>query len=171
MVGLILTILLDSSSAVIVITIVFVNSVILNFKHAMEIILVANIGTTVSSQIIAMNRGKFFPILLVIGFILLLVSKTEKVKNTGKIILYFGLLFVKLFTMENAVEPLKDEACFSEWLKNTEYPLPGAKIGAAITLIKQPSSSTVGIAIILSKKGLLGLTGIVTFALSCLSKF
>ena len=105
MVGLILTILLDSSSAIIVITIVFVNSVILNFKHAMEIILVANIGTTVSSQIIAMDRGKFFPILLVIGFILLLVSKTEKVKNSGKIILYFGLLFFGLFTMENVVEP------------------------------------------------------------------
>ena len=69
--------------------------------------------------------------------------------------------------MENAVEPLKDEAYFSEWLKNTEHPLPGAKIGAAITLIRQPSSATVGMPIILSKKGLLSLTGIVTFALSC----
>ena len=115
LVGLVLTILVDSSSAVIVITIVFVNSITLNFKHAMGIILVVNIGTTVSSQIIAMDIGKFFPILLVIGFILLLVSKTEKVKNSGKIILYFGLLFVKLFTGENAVEPLKDETYFSEW--------------------------------------------------------
>ena len=159
LVGLVLTILLDSSSAVIVITIVFVNSKILTFKHAMGIILGANIGTTISSQIIAMDVGKFSPILLVIGFILLLVSKTEKVKNTGKIILYFGLLFFGLFTMENAVEPLKDEAYFLEWLKKTEHPLLGAMIGAAITLIIQSSSATVGMAIILSKKGLLSLAG------------
>ena len=159
LVGLVVTILLDSSSAVIIITIVFVNSKILTFKHAMGIILGANIGTTISSQIIAMDVGKFSPILLVIGFILLLVSKTEKVNNTGKIILYFGVLFFGLFTMENAVEPLKDEAYFLEWLKKTEHPLIGAMIGAAITLIIQSSSATVGMAIILSKKGLLSLAG------------
>ena len=62
-----------------------------------------------------MDKWKFFLILLVIGFILMLVSKTEKVKNTDKIILYFCLLFFGLFTVENAVEPLKDETYFSEW--------------------------------------------------------
>jgi phosphate:Na+ symporter len=158
-VGIVVTTLLDSSSAVIIITIVFVNSKILSFKQAMGIVLGANIGTTISSQIIAMDIGKYSPVLLVIGFVLLMVSKSERINTTGKIILYFGVLFFGLFTMENAVEPLKEEAFFYEWLKKTENPLMGALIGAFVTLIIQSSSATVGMAIILSKKGLLSLSG------------
>jgi len=159
LVGLVVTTLLDSSSAVIIITIVFVNSKILSLKQAMGIVLGANVGTTISSQIIAMDIGKYSPLLLVIGFVLLLASKSEKVINTGKIILYFGVLFFGLFTMENAVEPLKEEAYFLELLKKTEHPITGAMTGALITLIIQSSSATVGMAIILTKKGLLSLAG------------
>lgn len=157
--GIVITALLDSSSAVIIITIIFVNSKLLTFKQAMGIVLGANIGTTVSSQIIAMDIGKYSPVLLLIGFILLLVSKSEKINHTGRIILYFGVLFFGLFTMENAVEPLKDDALFLEWLKKTENPIKGSMIGAFVTLIIQSSSATVGMAIILSKKGLLSLAG------------
>lgn len=158
-VGLIVTTILDSSSAVIIITIVLVNSKVLSFRQAMGIVLGANIGTTVSSQIIAMDIGKYSPLLLVVGFILLLVSKSEKINRTGKIILYFGVLFFGLFTMENAVEPLKEEPFFMEWLKKTDDPFTGSVIGALITLIIQSSSATVGMAIILTKKGLLSLAG------------
>jgi phosphate:Na+ symporter len=158
-VGLIVTTLLDSSSAVIIITIVLVNSKILSFKQAMGIVLGANIGTTISSQIIAMDVGKYSPVLLLIGFVLLLISKSERINNTGKIILYFGVLFFGLFTMENAVEPLRDEAFFTEWLKKTDNPVIGAMVGAIVTLIIQSSSATVGMAIILSKKGLISLAG------------
>lgn len=157
--GTVVTTLLDSSSAVIIITIIFVNSKLLSFRQAMGIVLGANIGTTISSQIIAMDVGKYSPILLLIGFILVLISKSEKVNNTGKIILYFGVLFFGLFTMENAVEPLRDEAYFLEWLKKTENPFMGALIGAAVTLVIQSSSATVGMAIILAKKGFIGLAG------------
>jgi phosphate:Na+ symporter len=157
--GTVVTTLLDSSSAVIIITIIFVNSKLLSFRQAMGIVLGANIGTTISSQIIAMDVGKYSPILLLIGFILVLISKSEKVNNTGKIILYFGVLFFGLFTMENAVEPLRDEAYFLEWLKKTENPIMGALIGAAVTLVIQSSSATVGMAIILAKKGFIGLAG------------
>lgn len=159
LVGVVITTLLDSSSAVIIITIVLVNSKILTFKQAMGIVLGANIGTTVSSQIIAMDVGKFSPVLLFIGFVLLIIAKNERVSNTGKVILYFGVLFFGLFTMENAVEPLKDEAFFSEWMKKTENPLIGAIVGAVVTLVIQSSSATVGMAIILAKKGFLSLTG------------
>jgi phosphate:Na+ symporter len=159
LVGTIITALLDSSSAVIIITIVLVNSQILTFRQAMGIVLGANIGTTVSSQIIAMDIGKYSPVLLLVGFILLFIAKTERLSNTGKVILYFGVLFFGLFTMENAVEPLKDEAFFSEWMKKAENPLMGALLGALVTLVIQSSSATVGMAIILAKKGFLGLTG------------
>jgi phosphate:Na+ symporter len=158
-VGIITTTLLDSSSAVIIITIVLVNSKLLTFKQAMGIVLGANIGTTVSSQIIAMDFGKYSPLFLLIGFILLFIAKSEKVSNIGKSILYFGVLFFGLYTMENAVEPLKDEAFFAEWMKKTESPVLGAIIGAVVTLVIQSSSATVGMAIILSKKGILSLTG------------
>jgi len=158
-VGIVTTTLLDSSSAVIIITIVLVNSKLLTFKQAMGIVLGANIGTTVSSQIIAMDFGKYSPIFLLIGFILLFIAKTEKFSNIGKSILYFGVLFFGLYTMENAVEPLKDEAFFAEWMKKTESPVLGAIIGAVVTLVIQSSSATVGMAIILSKKGILSLTG------------
>ncbi|MBK7427941.1 MAG: Na/Pi cotransporter family protein [Saprospiraceae bacterium] len=158
-VGIIATTLLDSSSAVIIITIVFVNSKVLTFRQAMGIVLGANIGTTVSSQIIAMDIGKYSPIFLLLGFVLLVAAKSEKVSNIGKIILYFGVLFFGLYTMENAVEPLREEAFFSEWMKKTEKPIRGAMIGAIVTVVIQSSSATVGMAIILAKKGLLSLVG------------
>ena len=125
----------------------------------MGMVLGANIGTTVSSQIIAMDVGKYPPVLLFIGFVLLLIAKSESVSNTGKVILYFGVLFFSLFTMENALEPLREEAFFIEWMKATEHPLKGASIGAIVTLIIQSSSATVGMALILAKKGFLSLTG------------
>jgi phosphate:Na+ symporter len=159
LVGVVVTTLLDSSSAVIIITIVLVNSQILTFRQAMGIVLGANIGTTISSQIIAMDIGKYSPILLLVGFLLLLVSKSERFNNIGKVILYFGVLFFGLYTMENALEPLKDEAFFAEWMKKTENPITGAIIGVVVTLVVQSSSATVGMAIILAKKGLLSLIG------------
>lgn len=159
LVGIVVTTLLDSSSAVIIITIVFINAKILRFKQAMGIVLGANIGTTVSSQIIAMDVGKFSPLLLLAGFLLLFVSKSATITNTGKIVLYFGVLFFGLFTMENAVEPLKDKTFVTAWLKKTENPLQGSLTGAFVTLLIQSSSATVGMAILLAKKGLLSLGG------------
>jgi phosphate:Na+ symporter len=159
LVGTIATTLLDSSSAVIIITIVFINSNLLGFRQAMGIVLGANIGTTVSSQIIAMDVAKYSPVFLFIGFILLMLAKSENISTIGKIILYFGVLFFGLFTMENAVEPLRDEPYFTDWMKKTENPLLGSSIGAFVTLIIQSSSATVGMAIILTKKGLLSVGG------------
>ncbi len=157
-VGIVVTILLESSSAVIIIAIVLVNSKILSFRQAMGIALGANIGTTIGSQIIATDIGQYSPILLTIGFVLILVSKSGATNNAGKIMLYFGLLFFGLFTMEKAVEPLKDQAFFSDWLKKTENPIIGALVGAIVTFLIQSSSATVGMVIVLSKKGLLTLS-------------
>lgn len=157
--GIIVTTILGSSSAAIIITIVLVNANVLSFRQAMGIVLGANIGTTVSSQIIALDIGKYSPIFLLVGFVLLFIAKTEKFGNIGKVILYFGVLFFGLFTMENAVEPLKEEAFFAEWLKRTEDPISGAIVGAIVTLLIQSSSATIGMSIILAKKGILSLAG------------
>ena len=159
LVGAVITTLLDSSSAVIIITIILVNSKLLSFRQAMGIVLGANIGTTVSSQLISLNIGKYSPVLLVAGFLLILFSKKEQFQNIGKVILYFGLLFFGLYTIENAVEPLKNEVFFADLMKRVENPIAGSIVGAIVTLLIQSSSATVGMAILLTKKGFLSLTG------------
>lgn len=165
LVGAVITTLLDSSSAVIIITIILVNSKLLSFRQAMGIVLGANIGTTVSSQIISLNIGKYSPVLLVAGFLLILFSKKEQFQNIGKVILYFGLLFFGLYTIENAVEPLKNEVFFADLMKRVENPIAGSIVGAIVTLLIQSSSATVGMAMILSKKGFLSLTGSIAIML------
>lgn len=151
--GTLVTALLDSSSAVIIITIVLVNAKLLSFRQSLGIVLGANIGTTISSQIIALDVGRFSPVLLLIGFVMMIAAKSASINKIGKIVLYFGVLFFGLFSMENATEPLKDNPSFAEWLAHTDHPLPGAIIGGIVTLIIQSSSATVGMAIILAKKG------------------
>jgi phosphate:Na+ symporter len=157
--GAVVTTILDSSSAVIIITIVLINARLINFHQAMGIILGANIGTTVSSQIIAMDVGKYSPVFLLLGFVLLFLSKADHITQTGKMLLYFGMLFFGLYTMERAVEPLRDDERIVQWMASLDHPLKGAGIGALVTVVIQSSSATVGTAIVLAKKGLLALPG------------
>jgi phosphate:Na+ symporter len=156
-VGIVVTTVLDSSSAVIILTIVLVNAGTLSFRQAIGIVMGANIGTTISSQIIAMDVGKYSPIALIIGLALLIISHNPKIARTGKILLYFGMLFFGLFTMENAVEPLKEHPQFAEWMIGLENPLYGALIGGLVTVIIQSSSATVGMVITLAKQSLITL--------------
>lgn len=157
--GAIITILLDSSSVVIIITIVLVNSNFLTFRQAMGIVMGANIGTTISSQIIALDVARYSPILLIIGMSLLLISQKEQVKKYGQLFIYFGMLFFGLFIMENAISPLKQDPTFHEWMLAMDNPITGSITGAVVTLIIQSSSATVGMAILLVKKGAISLVG------------
>jgi len=159
LVGIITTAILDSSSAVIIMAIVMVNARVMTFRQAMGIVLGANIGTTVSSQIIALDVARYSPLFLAAGFVLMVASRSDHVSRAGRVLLYFGVLFFGLFTMEHAVEPLRDEPFFTDWMQTTEHPLRGALVGALVTLVIQSSSATVGMAIVLAKKGLLSLSG------------
>lgn len=163
--GIIITIILDSSSAVIIMTIILVNSGALSFRQAMGIVLGANIGTTFSSQIIAMDIGKYSPVLLFIGLVISIISKSSRISKTGKVVLYFGILFFGLYTMERAVEPLRDHESFSNWMTQLENPLKGAGTGALVTLVVQSSSAAVGMVITLAKKGLISLGGAIAVML------
>lgn len=158
--GIATTILLGSSSAVIIITIVFVNTKSLTFRQAMGIVLGANLGTTFSSKLIAFDFSKYSIVPLIIGLIIFSFSKNEKIKKAGEIMLYLGMLFFALFIMEEAVSPLKESDVFEEWiLKIENHPLQGALIGGLITLIIQSSSATVGMAIVLGKQNLISIAG------------
>lgn len=155
--GTVMTIILDSSSAVIIMTIVLVNAKALTFRQSLGIVMGANIGTTFSSQLIALDIGQFSPIPILLGLILTIFVKNEKVSQPARVLLYFGILFFGLYTMERAVEPLKGHPDFLNWMAQLENPVKGAGIGALVTLIVQSSSATVGMAITLAKKGLLSL--------------
>ncbi|MHA4844853.1 Na/Pi cotransporter family protein [Flavitalea antarctica] len=156
--GTVITILLDSSSAVIILTIVLVNSKVLTFQQSLGIVLGANIGTTFSSQLIALDIGKYSPVPIFIGLVLSFVSKRESISKSGRSLLYFGIMFFGLYTMERAVEPLRDAPGFLELMTRLEHPLKGAGVGAAVTLILQSSSATVGMVITLAKKELISLS-------------
>ena len=155
--GIITTILLDSSSAVIIIAIIFINAGNLNFKQAMGIIMGANIGTTFSSQLIAFNISKYAIIPLMIGFFIWLFSNGTKLKKAGEVIMYFGFLFFGLYLLEYSVLPLKETERFTNWLIEMSNPLKGAATGGLVTFIIQSSSATVAILITLAKKELITL--------------
>ncbi len=159
-VGALLTIALGSSSAVIILAIVFINAGTLQFKQAIGIIMGANIGTTFSSQLIALDIGKYAIIPLIIGLALNFFAKRETIKNYGNALFYFGMLFFGLFLMEQSVLPLRDSPLFEEWITRIDQNLlQGTLIGGLITLLVQSSSATVGMAIVLGKQNLISLAG------------
>ena len=155
--GALITIILDSSSAVIIMTIVLVNAKALTFRQSLGIVLGANIGTTFSSQLIALDIGQFSPIPIIIGLALSFFSKNDKLSQPGRVLLYFGILFFGLYTMERAVEPLRDHPGFLAWMTRLENPVRGASVGALVTFVVQSSSATVGMVITLAKKALISL--------------
>lgn len=157
--GVVITLILDSSSAVIIMAIVLVKSKALTFRQAIGIVLGANIGTTFSSQIIALDIGKFSPIPIFIGMLLVFFSKARWITLTGRAVIYFGILFFGLYTMERGVEPFRELPQFHDWMLKMENQYAGAGTGALVTLIIQSSSATVGMVITLAKKGLITLSG------------
>ncbi|WP_340202045.1 Na/Pi symporter [Ascidiimonas sp. W6] len=158
-IGTLITILLDSSSAVIIIVIILINARTINFKNAIGVIMGANVGTTISSQLIAFNVSKYSVIIMIIGFILWMFMSATTVKKIGRITLYFGLLFFGLYLMELSVLPLGKSEFFKEWMSHLETPVKGAAIGGLVTLIIQSSSATVAMLITLAKQDLINITG------------
>lgn len=163
--GTVVTVLLDSSSAVIILTIVLVNAKVLNFRQAIGIVMGANIGTTFSSQLIAFDIGKYSPIPIFVGLLLGFFSRNENLSKGAQALLYFGILFFGLYTMERSVEPLRESAVFIRLMERLNHPWLGAGVGALVTLIIQSSSATVGIVITLAKKGLIELSGAIAVML------
>lgn len=156
-VGTVATAVLDSSSITIIMVIAMVDAEILTFVQSLGVILGANIGTTVSSQIIALDVQRYSPVVLVIGLVLLVVGRTEKWRHAGIAIFGMGLIFFGLGQMGAAVKPLQESKRFVEWMVRLESPLLGIAAGALTTVIIQSSSATVGIAITLAAQDLLSL--------------
>lgn len=157
--GTIATTILDSSSLVIIMLITMVNSELLTSRQSFGIILGSNIGTAVGSQIIAFDIGEFSSIPLLIGLVLFLSAKTEKIQNIGKSVLSIGLIFFGLNYIGQAVEPLRSIDSFSKFMTQIENPYKGALTGAIVSFLIQSSSATIGIVISLANQGLISLIG------------
>ena len=155
--GTVVTTLLDSSSVVIILAIALVSAGALPFRNSLGVVLGANIGTTISSQLFAFDLGQFAVVAMLPGLLLLLWSKKRKGRTVGRALFCFGLLFFSLFLIGEAAAPLKDYQGVQAWLLKLEHPLRGAGAGALITLVIQSSSATLGMVIKLAAKGLLTL--------------
>jgi len=163
--GTIVTVLLDSSSAVIIMAIALVNVHAMTFRQAMGVVMGANIGTTMSSQIFALNIGEYAALPVAVGFLLMVMHKRKVYRDIGGIIFSFGLIFFGLFTMEEAVAPLKDSNYFVSWMHSLDTTWKGVSTGAFVTLVIQSSSATVGMVIGLASQNLISFTASVSVML------
>lgn len=155
--GTLVTTVLDSSSVVIILVIALVSAGALPFRNSLGVVLGANIGTTISSQLFAFDLGQYAVVAMLPGLLLLSLSKKRRGRTAGRALFCFGLLFFSLYLMGEAAAPLKDYQGVQAWLLKLENPLRGAGAGALITLVIQSSSATLGMVIKLAAKGLLTL--------------
>lgn len=156
--GILVTGLLDSSSAVIVLLVALVNARRLPFANALGVVLGANIGTTIGSQVIALDLAWLAPALLAVGVFGRLVVRAPVVRTALGVLQGLGLVFLGLELMDVAVLPLRSDPAVLAALQELTSPVHGAAAGALVTLLIQSSSATVGIAIGLASKGLLPLS-------------
>lgn len=159
--GASITAVIQSSSATTVMVVGFVNSGLMSLKQAVWIIMGANIGTTVTGQLIALDMSVIAPFIAFIGVVLITFVKNKKAKYTGGIIAGLGILFIGMDMMSDAMMPLRDSEAFINFMTNFKNPFLGILVGTVFTAIIQSSSASVGILQALMMSGLIGLDGAV----------
>jgi phosphate:Na+ symporter len=163
--GTVATTVLDSSSVTIMMAIALVDAQVLTFAQSVGVVMGANIGTTVSSQIVAFDVSRYAPVALVVGFLAHMLARGERTKHVGLAVFGLGLIFFGLELMGDAVEPLKESPRAAERLARLASPVLGVAAGALCTVVLQSSSATLGIVITLAGQGLLTLPAAVAVML------
>lgn len=156
LVGVLVTLLIQSSSATDMMVISFVNSGLMTLAQAIGVIMGANIGTTVTAQITAFNLGAYAPIILCIGALMFLFVKNNTVKHIGSIIMGFGMLFFGISVIKSAIVPLSESPAFIAFLSTLENPAIAVIFGVLFTALLQSSSSSVVIFQTFAVQGLIG---------------
>ena len=160
LVGIFVTVLIQSSSGTSVITIGLVSAGLLTLRQAIGIIMGANIGTTITSFIIGFNISHFSLPIIFLGAALLFFTKVKTLNNAGRILFGFGGIFYALTLMSGAMEPLKYLPDFRVWTVNlSKNPVLGVFVGTLITMLVQASSATISILQNLYQEGLIDLKG------------
>ncbi|MFQ4496486.1 sodium-dependent phosphate transporter [Clostridioides difficile] len=159
LVGTGVTAVIQSSSATTVMVVGFVNAGIMTLKQAIGVIMGANIGTTVTAQLVSFDLTGMAPVALGVGIILYLFGNKPRIKNIAEILIGFGILFTGMDFMKMAVEPLRDYQGFTDLLVTFgRYPLLGLLLGFGITAIIQSSSASMGMLVALAAEGLVPLS-------------
>ncbi len=156
-VGAVITAVIQSSSATTVMVVGFVNSGMMTLRQAVWIIMGANIGTTITGQLIALDVGAIAPLIAAVGVFVVVFTKNEKVHHIGNIFAGLGILFIGMDMMSAAMKPLANSEAFVSLLAQFKNPLLGILAGLVFTAIIQSSSASVGILQGLAKSGVIGL--------------
>lgn len=155
--GALVTVVIQSSSATTVMVMGFINAEIMDLAQATGVIFGANIGTTITSILIALDVSGIAPICICIGAVMLLYAKKKRNRYIGQVVLGFGILFQGLHTMSQAMSPLKDSPGFQEFILNAKNPLLGFVVGVILCAVIQSSSAAVGVLQALAMQGLMPL--------------
>lgn len=157
LVGAVITAVIQSSSATTVMVVGFVNSGMMTLRQAVWIIMGANIGTTITGQLIALDVGVIAPLIAFLGVAVVVFSKNEKIRYVGNILAGLGILFIGMDMMSAAMKPLGNSEGFVNLLTKFENPLLGILAGVVFTALIQSSSASVGILQALAASGVIGL--------------
>ena len=155
--GAVITAVIQSSSATTVMVVGFVAAGLMTLNQAVWVIMGANIGTTITGQLIALDIGVIAPLIAFAGVVMIVFLKGEKQHHIGSIIAGLGVLFIGMDMMSAALEPLQESKTFMEIITRFNNPLIGILAGAVFTAIIQSSSASVGILQALAESGIIGL--------------
>lgn len=156
-VGTIFTAIIQSSSAATVMVVSFVNSGLMNLMQAVGVIMGANIGTTVTAQIVAFDLDSIAPIFVITGVVMIMFFKNETVNKVGEVLFGFGALFLGMSLMKNSMAGIKDSVTVMKMISSLKNPLVAILVGLVITTILQSSSASVGILVTMAGSGLVEL--------------
>ena len=157
LVGAGITAIIQSSSATTVMVVGFVNSGLMTLNQAIWIIMGANIGTTITGQLIALDIGALAPLIAFVGVVPIVFFKNKKAQHIGGIIAGIGVLFIGMGMMSDSMMPLRDSEGFVRFMTQFSNPILGILAGAAFTAVIQSSSASVGILQALAKSGVVTL--------------
>ncbi|MBR4169041.1 MAG: Na/Pi cotransporter family protein [Lachnospiraceae bacterium] len=166
-VGFFFTAVIQSSSACTALVVAFVNSGLMSLSQAVGVILGSNIGTTVTSQLVSFNLSAYAPAISLIGVVCLLFIKKPFAKKIGTVLIGFGVLFMGLTGMKDAMSGIKEMPVIADAFASLTNPLLAILLGLVITTIVQSSSVTVSITLLMASQGLLGLPICLYIILGC----
>ena len=159
LVGAVITAIIQSSSATTVMVIGFVNARLMNLRQAVWIIMGANIGTTITGQLVALNMSEIAPLFAFAGVVMIVFLKNPKLHSLGSIVSGLGILFIGMDMMSTSMEPLRESALFISMITQFANPVIGILVGALFTALIQSSSASLGILQALARSGVIGLGG------------
>ncbi|NLV75914.1 MAG: Na/Pi cotransporter family protein [Tissierellia bacterium] len=156
-VGALVTMVIQSSSATTVMVIGFVNAGLMNLTQAVGVIMGANLGTTITAQLIAFNLTDFAPLAVAIGGGIWIATSKKRSKNLAEILIGFGILFIGMDMMSGGLKPLAGSPVFKNILISLKDPFLGILVGLGLTTIVQSSSASIGLLQALASQGLISL--------------